>query len=230
MASTTCWHCHLLAQMLHSKYSDDYSCNAFGPVIEECYPDPECNASGKISDRLLYVYTCANCGYPNIAELRRPAGLSDSLNLDEPIRWLPIEPIGKEYPDVPEGLASVASEVHKCLQIGAYRAAVTLSRTALEGIVNEQEGEPTSRKPLFQRVQALADDGKLKSRTAEAATAIRLCGNASVHEPTREVGKDFAEIVVEVLDSVIDDLYTNPRLVSRARAYAQSHKKNEVGQ
>lgn len=216
--------------MLHSKNNDEYSCIKLGSVVDECYPDPEFNTSGKFSDKILYVYTCANCGYPNIAELRRPVGPSDSLNLDKPIRWLPIEPVGKEYPDVPDTIASIASEVHKCLQIGAYRAAVTLSRTALEGIVAEQENGTSSSKLLYQRIQKLADSGKLKSRTADAATAIRLCGNASVHEPMTEIDRDFADIVVAVLDSVIDDLYTNPNLVARARAYVKNQKINEVGQ
>lgn len=228
MASTVCWHCRLLSQMIpYVSNVDGYygpSAHSFG-----IFPDLEFVTNQDDDDPLLMIYTCANCGYPNIAELRPSSGVSDGPNLDDVARWLPIEPIGKLYPDVPPEIASVASEVHKCLQIGAYRAAVTLSRTALEGIVAEQEDGAASGKLLFQRIQKLADSGKLKSRTADAATAIRLCGNASVHEPMKEIDRGFAEIVVEVLDSVIDDLYTNPSLVSRAIAYAESHKKCEVG-
>ena len=228
MASTVCWHCGLLSQMVPSVTNDS---GLLGPSAHSynIFPDPEFANDQDDENSLLMVYTCANCGYPNIAELRPASSLYDTLDLDNVVRWLPIEPIGKLYPDVPTKIAAVASEVHKCLQIGACRAAVTLSRTALEGIVAEQENEATSGKLLYQRIQALADSGKLKSRTADAATAIRLCGNASVHEPTAAIDRDFAEIVVEVLDSVIDDLYTNPSLVSRARAYAESRRKNEVG-
>lgn len=229
MASTVCWHCRLLSQMIPYETNVD---GYFGPSAHSygIFPDPEFAKNQDDDDSLLMVYTCANCGYPNIAELRPSSDVYDGLDLDDVARWLPIEPIGKLYPDVPSEISSVASEVHKCLQIGAYRAAVTLSRTALEGIVAEQENGGTSGKNLFERMQTLADSGKLKSKTAEAATAIRLCGNASVHEPTKEIDRDFAEIVVEVLDSVIDDLYTNPSLVSRAMACAKNCKKNEVGQ
>lgn len=229
MASTVCWHCRLLSQMIPNATNVS---ELIGPSAHsyDIFPDPEFANGQNDDDSLLMVYTCANCGYPNIAELRPASSPFDDLDFDDVVRWLPIEPIGKLYPDVPTKIASVASEVHKCLQIGAYRAAVTLSRTALEGIVAEQENGATSGKLLYQRIQALANSGKLKSRTADAATAIRLCGNASVHEPTMEIDRDFAEIVVEVLDSVIDDLYTNPSLVSRARAYAESRKKNEVRQ
>ena len=225
MASTICWHCRLRTQMLPMRNGGGHPCAKLGAAMDECYPDPEFRKSEKLPDDLLHVYTCTNCGYPNIAELQCPQNPTDSLDFDRPLKWLPIEPIGKEYPDAPEDIASVASEVHKCLQIGAYRAAVTLSRTALEGIAREREDEPSSNKALYQRIQRLADSGRIKSRTAAAATAIRLCGNASVHEPMAEIDRDFAEIVVEVLDSVIDDLYTNPRLVSRARAYAENHGK-----
>lgn len=229
MASTVCWHCRLLSQMIPNATN---ASELLGPSTHSygIFPDPEFANNQDDDDSLLMVYTCANCGYPNIAELRPASSPLDGLDLDDVVRWLPVEPIGKLYPDVPSDIASVASEVHKCLQIGAYRAAVTLSRTALEGIVAEQEDGTSPSKLLYQRIQKLADSGKLKSRTADAATAIRLCGNTSVHEPTKEIDRDFAEIVVEVLDSVIDDLYTNPNLVSRARAYAESRKKNEVGQ
>lgn len=229
MASAVCWHCRLLSQMIPSapNASELLGSSTYSYGI---FPDQKFANNQDDDDSLLMIYTCANCGYPNIAELRPASSPYNGPDFDDVVRWLPIEPIGKLYPDVPSEIASVASEVHKCLQIGAYRAAVTLSRTALEGIVAEQEDGAASGKLLYQRIQALASSGKLKSRTADAATAIRLCGNASVHEPTTEIDRDFAEIVVEVLDSVIDDLYTNPSLVSRARAYAESHRKNEVGQ
>ena len=229
MASTVCWHCRLRSQMIPYETNVD---GYFGPSAHSygIFPDLEFVKNLEDDDSLLMVYTCANCGYPNIAELRPSSDVFDGPDFDDVVRWLPVEPIGKLYHDVPSDIASVASEVHKCLQIGAYRAAVTLSRTALEGIVAEQENGGTSGNNLFERIQVLADSGKLKPNTAEAATAIRLCGNASVHEPTKEIDKNFAEIVVAVLDSVIDDLYTNPSLVSRAMACAKNCKKNEVGQ
>ena len=227
MASTICWHCHLLAQMIFD------SCDQFDPFSgsapSDCYlyPDPRFSKGNSGSEPLLSIFTCANCGYPNVGQLRRPKSPSDGLDYDDVVRWLPIEPIGKSYTDAPASIASIASEVHKCLQVGAYRAAVTLSRTTLEGIVTDQESSPSNKK-LYQRIKDLADNGKLKERTAEAATAIRLCGNASTHEAGLELDQEYAQIVVDVLDSVIDDLYTNPELVSRARAYAANHKNAEA--
>lgn len=225
MTSATCWHYHLNSQMIPNTTNEN---DIYGQTMPsyDIYPIPEYTKSQDKDGLHLAIYTCANCGYPNIAELQPAKSPFDDLDIDDVKRWLPIEPIGKQYKDVPVKIASIASEAHKCFQIGAYRAAVALSRTALEGIIGEQEDKPSSR-VLYQRIQSLAESGKIKARTSKAATAIRLCGNASVHNPTADIDREFAEIVVEVLDSVIDDLYANPGLVSRAIAYANSHGKPE---
>lgn len=227
MTSTTCWHCHKLAQMVQP---DEPVNDIYMPMPQNHVPSFPDYRFAKTEDgdgifHQLLIYSCVSCGYPNIAELRISENdARQGYKPDEHIqRWLPVEPIGKEYPDAPNDVASVASEVHKCLEIGANRAAVTLARTALEGIVSDLENAPSNEK-LYQRLNHLAECGVLKPRTAEAATALRLCGNASTHEADFEIDEEFAEIVAEVLDSVIDDLYTHPALVDKAKAYAERAK------
>lgn len=174
----------------------------------------------------LLIYSCVNCGFPNIAEVR--VTLEEARSGYDPedhiVRWLPIEPMGKDYPNVPDGIASIANEVHKCREIGANRAAVILARSAVEGIVADQE-ETLSKKKLYERIEDLKKAGKITSRTADAATAIRLCGNDYVHNVLEPVDGEYAEIVIQILDSIIDDLYSNPLLVSQAMAYAKRRKK-----
>lgn len=227
MTSTTCWHCHKLAQMVQpdEPVNDAYTAALYNHIPS--FPDYRFanTEDGDGPFRRLLIYSCVSCGYPNIAELCiSEDDARQGYAPDEHIqRWLPVEPVGKEYPDAPGEVASVASEVHKCLEIGANRAAVTLARTALEGIVSDLEDAPSNEK-LYQRLNHLAGRGVLKPRTAEAATAVRLCGNASTHEADCEIDEEFAEIVVEVLDSVIDDLYTHPALVDKAKAYAERAK------
>ena len=224
MPSTTCWHCKKLAQMVCPNANGGWS-----PMPQNRVPSfPDGRFVRTEDDFLLHnllVYSCVSCGYPNIAEVKvTEEEARRGYTLEEHIvRWLPIEPLGKTYPDVPDAIANVASEVHKCLEIDARRAAVVLARTALEGIVSDQEDVP-SNKILYERIAALADSGKLKPRTAEAATAIRLCGNSSVHDATEGVDREFAEIVVQILDSILDDLYANPTLVDRATEYAKRCK------
>lgn len=216
MTSSYCWHCHIHSQMIHVTDNEEYGLMDSDGIIDECYPDQEIIGKDNIPNTLLYIYTCANCGYPNIGEISCSAGLNNTVDLDKVIRWIPIEPIGKEYPDVPEKIALVASEVHKCLEIGANRATVILARTALEGIVGAQTDIEGS---LYNRLAELSKKGELKGRTAEVADIIRKSGNMSVHDINKDVDKEFAEIVVELLDWVIDDLYSKPELINRASAY-----------
>lgn len=228
MASTICWHCHERAQMVTPRNGAG-SMRALmssydTPIL---FPDVRFAKDGEAGlFEELRIYSCVNCGFPNIAEVRvTPEEARSGYDPEDHIaRWLPIEPMGKDYPNAPDAVSSIANEVHKCWEIGANRAAVVLARSAVEGIVSDQEGTP-SKKKLYERIEDLKKAGKITSRTAEAATAIRLCGNDYVHNVLESVDGEYAEIVIQILDSVIDDLYSNPFLVSQAMAYAERRKK-----
>lgn len=227
MASTICWHCHERAQMVAPRNGADSMralMNSYDiPIL---FPDPRFAKDDKVSPfEGLFIYSCVNCGFPNIAEVcmtPEEAG-SGYYPEDHIVRWLPIEPMGKDYPNAPDGIALIASEVHKCWEIGANRAAVILARSAVEGIVVDQEETPSTKK-LYERIEDLKKAGKITSRTAEAATAIRLCGNDYVHNVLEPVDREYTEIVIQILDSIIDDLYSNPSLVSQAMAYAKKRR------
>lgn len=77
------------------------------------------------------------------------------------------------------------------------------------------------KKTLYERISALANDGKLTQRTAKAATTIRLWGNSSAHDTDIEVDREYAEIIVQILDSLLD-VYSYLALVDRAIAYIKS--------
>ena len=226
MSSTICWHCHQLAQMVEP---DEAANNMLYKTVNGYlphFPDQRfVKTDNWLETESLVVYSCVNCGFPNIAVTETTA--QEMSPYSNPIsiikRWLPVEPIGKEFLYAPNNIAEIANEVHKCLEINANRAAVTLARSVIESIVNDQE-DAHSNESLYIRLQTLANQGKLKKRTVEAATAIRLCGNNSVHETEVSVDRELAEIVVQILDSIIEDLYSQPELVNRAMNYAQSAK------
>lgn len=226
MASTRCWHCHELAQMVFPHSYSNTVLNFSSEDNRIVFPDPRFSKTSD-TDELgnLYVYSCVNCGYPNIAQVKI-SSIVDAMD-DDPenhiVRWLPIEPLGKNYPNVPHAIASAANEVHKCLEIGANRAAMVMARIALEGIVAEQDGF-ASRKNLYERINDLRISGKITSRTADAATAIRLCGNDYAHNVFEPIDDEYVEITVQILDSLIDDLYSNPTLVERATEYAKQRR------
>lgn len=227
MASTICWHCHERAQMVAPRNEADSMRALMSSYdIPILFPDPRFAKDDETSPfEGLLIYSCVNCGFPNIAEVRvTPEEARSGYDPEDHIvRWLPIEPMGKDYPNAPDAVASIASEVHKCWDIGANRAAVILARSTVEGIVADQEETP-SKKKLYERIEDLKTTGKITSRTADAATAIRLCGNDYVHNVLEQVDREYTEIVVKILDSVIDDLYSNPSLVSQAMEYANRRR------
>lgn len=112
-----------------------------GPILVLYFPDSEFQEE-KDDETDFRIYSCTNCGYPNIAEMTSEFSvgeIEDDVQSElRIIRWLPFEPIGKDYDSVPSDIASVASEAHKCQQIGAYRAANILARTTIEAVINEQ--------------------------------------------------------------------------------------------
>lgn len=229
MASTICWHCRERSLMVAPRCAIGSMCAFSSSDTPILFPDARFSKGDEFNPfEGLLVYSCVNCGFPNIAEVRvtLEEARSDYDPEDHIVRWLPIEPMGKDYPNVPTGIASIASEVHKCLEIGANRAAVILARSAVEGIVADQE-ETSSKKKLYERIDGLRKTGKITSRTADAATAIRLCGNDYVHNVLEPVDRGYAEIVIQILDSIIDDLYSNPSLVSQAMAYAKGRRKTQ---
>lgn len=229
MTSTKCWHCHKLAQMVDPINQFNWTMTFPGGEHPITFPDSRFGKRDETnSSNRLRIYSCVNCGYPNIAETRtvfindeqeysHENDLQD-ITEDFIVRWLPVEPVGKDYPDVPESVASIADEAHKCREIGANRAAITMARSALEGIVSDQEEAP-SKKKLFERIEDLKKAGKITSRTADAASAIRLCGNNSVHNINNPVDEELVDIVIKILDSTIEDLYAHPRLVQQAKDY-----------
>lgn len=223
MPSTKCWHCHEIAQMVRPDEDTDGNCTFDGWHLSFF---PDCRFGSRNDDKLLAIYSCVNCGYPNIALVDVSESEANPYDFDPEehvVRWLPIEPLGKDYPYAPEAVAEMASEVHKCHEIGANRAAMTMARTALQAIVTEEEESPSSRS-LYQRINNLKEIGKITARTADAATAIRLCGNDSAHNVFEPVDDEYVDIVIMILDSMIEDLYANPQLVELAKAYAQQRR------
>lgn len=223
MSSTKCWHCHEIAQMVRPDEDTDGN-RMFGTWHLSFFPD--LRFGSRDDGKLLAIYSCVNCGYPNIALIDTSESEPNPFDFDPEeyiVRWLPIEPLGKDYPCAPAPIAEMASEAHKCYEIGAYRAAMMMARTALQAIVTEEEGTPST-KNLFERINDLKNTGKITARTADAATAIRLCGNDSAHNVVESVDDEYVDIVIMILDSMIEDLYANPQLVKLAKAYAQQRR------
>ncbi len=172
---------------------------------------------------VMATYRCDQCLLLNLAiarmiavEPQQPAEwLLSTVEADQ-LQWLPLAPLGKEYPDVPAAIASAASEVHSCLSIGAGRAAVGLARAVVEATAKDR-GITTGR--LIEKIDALKAQGLIREDTREAAHEVRLDGNGVAHGDLAEAAMpiDDARVVVALMDEVLDEVYQAPARVRRVR-------------
>ncbi len=225
MVARTCWHCHTYSNMslpdIGSK--NPYTGQMYDNLYNCTFPKPEDLENDE--KYIFVIYQCDCCGYPNIGrydtEQMKVKGVYTSL-----IDWIPESAIGKEYPDVPERIASAASECHECFSIGAYRAAVIMARSVLEAIITEKIQKPSNErgkdKTLNAKLKDAAEEGVISKRLGELAGAIKDIGNGSTHNIFEEISKDNAEYVLGFMDSLIENTYQqDERLAKLAKKKQQ---------
>lgn len=132
------------------------------------------------------------------------------------ITWTPASVAGKEFPDVPEHIASAADEAYRCLSNRAYRAAIMLGRAVVEatakdhGIVQEQ---------FAKKIDEMVTGGIVRGYTRDAAHEVRHLGNDVAHgdfvDATDAVD---AEAVLVVMSSILEEVYQGPARVAAMKA------------
>jgi hypothetical protein len=144
-------------------------------------------------------------------------------NVGQLANWWPRRVGNKDFPDVPNEIASVASEAHQCLSIGAYRAAMALARAVIEATAKSSGADTGT---LEAKVEALAKKGLIRSDTKEAAHAIRLVGNDAAHGDLANMVVDEADAkdVLDLVDDVLDEVFQSPAKVARVIAGRQARR------
>ncbi len=167
-----------------------------------------------LSSVITCGYKCAHCGRLSIASLeenlppdvylsgKEAAELLKSRNED--LQWLPKAGTAKSYSDVPEHIAAAASECDECLSIGAYRAAVLLSRSVVEATA---KAKGITGGQLWAKIDELAALTLIRPLVQESAHEIRHLGNDMAHgdfvDPvTREEAAEIVGLMAEVLREV----------------------------
>lgn len=211
MATRTCWGCK--ARSHHTVWAPE----ATGAIPDDGYSP----------SRIVFALaTCDECYRPSIA-LDHVSGSIRQVEIFEHFKrpgtnptWLPVSAVGKNFPDVPEHIASTASEAHSCHSIGAHRGALALARTVVEAIAKDHGH---TRGGLESKINALADGDIIRPRTADLAHQIRFFGNSIAHGDFAEpVEKDEAAEVLALMDIVLDEVYQIPARLARTReAYEQ---------
>lgn len=216
MASRQCWHCHIYAGMdivgkpQRSKIFTKDPIFWFALMVcRECGWPSICLLEGETVDDVI-----ANGGKP-----------LDAMDAEEEYvrhTWLPLESVGKQYEDVPEFIASAASEAYSCASISMYRAAVLMARTALEATAKDKgitEGT------LCGKIKEMAKKHIITDQLADEADEIRLLGNDMAHgDLSTPVTMDDSTDILGFLDSVLDYVYQQPKAILRRQELRKARK------
>jgi hypothetical protein len=181
---------------------------------------------------LIGVYSCDSCFRLSIGSLQtKRSNVVSSIeahleHMDGYIEWLPRKGVGKTFDDVPEEIASAASEVHACLSINANRAAIALARAVVEATA-KNKGITTG--TLENKIDALAEQGLIREHTRQVAHEVRLDGNEVAHGDLTSEPPDPEEAAetVALMDEVLQEVYQQPARVARVRATRARRKQPE---
>ncbi|RGQ72977.1 DUF4145 domain-containing protein [Bifidobacterium longum] len=216
MVSRNCWHCHVCSNMSLPKLRAQYLYDDGSQIYDCTFPKPD--ETKEDEQDVFVVYRCDNCGYPNIGRYSA-AWIKQPGDYGQVLEWIPASAIGKEYPDVPERVASAASECYKCFSIGAYRAAIIMARSVLEAIVTEKIQSPANErgydKTLSAKLKDAAEEGVISKRLGDCADAIKDVGNGSTHNIFESIDRDYAEYVLSFMDSLIEETYQRDERLSK---------------
>lgn len=164
------------------------------------------------SRRWFGVWVCDNCQWPISGTAEGEKG--------PPLDWHPRAVGGKEFPDVPAGIARDADEAHQCDSIGASRAAVVMARRAVQALAIDNGAKPNAR--LVNQVDELATKGTITESMRQVAHAVRLSGNDGAHpddDPDLDdLDDDEVRDVLAFLDSLLEHVYQTPAKVDRIHA------------
>lgn len=172
---------------------------------------------------LVAVRKCDYCGYPNIAMKQRFR--YGNMDYDEShfasgndeqakyLRWLPDEPLGREFEEVPEHIADAASEAYACFSIRSYRAAILMARSVLEATAKDKGVEKGN---LASKIDALADKGVISPQIKDEAHEIRYLGNDMAHGDFVEpVTEEDADDMLGFLATFLNYVYQMPAAIRR---------------
>lgn len=180
-------------------------------------------------------FSCDNCQHISVAwHSSEEKSSFPSFDAEERLEWmiqyaewLPKVGIPKDFSDVPEHIAKAASEAHECLSIKAYRAAVMLARSVVEATAKEK-GITTGK--LVSKIDALHQQGMIRTHVKEAAHEIRYLGNDMAHgDFVNPVSSEEAEETLGLMGEVLHEVFQSPAKIDRLRT-ARMQKKQAGNQ
>lgn len=187
-------------------------------LVERVRPERVDFGDGYVTDA---AYTCDNCGRMSVVTWWSSYDPTDSYRSGEPesydrVRWSPPPGAWRTFEDVPEPIASAASEAWFAYSAGAHRGALALARAVVEAAAKENGATSGN---LAAKIDALAEAEKIRKATRDAAHEIRHIGNEVAHgDLTANISPEEAEEVLVLMDEVLVELFQAGARLERARA------------
>lgn len=125
------------------------------------------------------------------------------------LEWEPTNLRRPRFPDVPDEIASTASEAHACLSISAARGAVALARAVVEATA---KAKGITKGGIVAKIDGMHTEGIISKLTAETSHRIRLDGNSIAHGDIGDepISADDAEAILEFMDALLDEVFQRP--------------------
>ena len=167
-----------------------------------------------------WMHGAAQCNNP---QCRRVLGGDVDAAQTQVFDYWPKKVGGKEFPDVPDHIASTADEAHRCLSVDAHRGAIALARAVVEATAKHHGIEKGM---LDKKIEQLAKQGIISDAMKDAADEIRFAGNEVAHGDLADepITREDAEEVLELMDAIITRVYQEPKQVEKVRARRKARR------
>lgn len=152
---------------------------------------------------------CARLSIGTIVRGTAYASPKSEMLRDPDIEWEPRSIRQRTFVDVPEQIASTASEAHACLSIQAYRGAVALARAVVEATAKDKG---IIKGPLVAKIDEMHKQDLIRDITRQLAHEIREGGNEIAHGDLADepMPLEDAEAIVALMDEILEEVYQGP--------------------
>lgn len=214
MASTECGWCGRLAHMTAASTLRVFESELLGSHLQAAYACPNC---------LRLNIATEPTGGRNVRIETHPVDVAHKHQWGPFVSWIPKKGKTRQFPDVPEHIASAATEATLCLSMGAFRAVGSLARAVIEATAKDKQVGGSN---LNERIEALSDAEHIRRHTKEQAHEIRHFGNDMAHgdfaDPTTE---EEATEIIELMAEVLQEVYQSPARLAKLREAREAKKK-----
>lgn len=214
MARRLCWYCETTTHMTLIEAS----------VREHAAPDN----SHQIAQGAFF---CDECKMMSLGVVARESSrymdqAALALDRGDNLTWLPVKGVGRQFSDVPEHIASAASEAFEAASIKAHRAAVLMARSVIEATA---KAKGHSRGSLADKIDAMRQADQIREHVKEAAHEIRHLGNDMAHgDFVVPVSKEEAEEVLDLMAEILHEVFQSPAKIE-ARKRARLARQSDAG-